>query len=94
MTEVTRLRKATGAGMMDCKKALEEANGDMDKAIDIIRKKGQLVASKRADRNATEGAVLSGVASDNNFGAVITLNCETDFVAKNQEIKNNKETLF
>jgi len=94
MTEVTRLRKATGAGMMDCKKALEEANGDMDKAIDIIRKKGQLVASKRADRNATEGAVLSGVASDNNFGAVITLNCETDFVAKNQEFINLAQVIL
>lgn len=94
MAEITRLRKATGAGMMDCKQALEEANSDMDKAIEIIRKKGKLVASKRADRNATEGAVLSGVTSDNNFGAVITLNCETDFVAKNQEFINLAQVIL
>lgn len=85
LADITKLRKATSAGMMDCKKALEEANGDMDKAIEIIRKKGQLVASKRSDREATEGAVLSAVTPDGKFGAVIALNCETDFVAKNAD---------
>ena len=85
LAEITKLRKATGAGMMDCKKALEEANGDMEKAIENIRKKGQLVASKRADRDASEGNVLSGLTADAKFGAVIALNCETDFVAKNAD---------
>lgn len=79
--DVSKLRKMTGAGMMDCKKALTEANGDFDAAIDAIRKKGQLLASKRADREASEGCVLAGVSG--NVGAVIALNCETDFVAKN-----------
>jgi len=81
-SEVSKLRKATGAGMMDCKKALQESNGDFEAAIDIIRKKGQLIASKRADREATEGVVIAGI--DNNKGAIIVLNCETDFVAKNE----------
>jgi elongation factor Ts len=84
-SEVAKLRKATGAGMMDCKKALEESNGDFEKAIEIIRKKGQLVASKRADREASEGCVLSGVAADGKYAAVVALNCETDFVAKNAD---------
>lgn len=81
--DVNKLRKHTNAGMMDCKKALEEANGDFDKAVEILRKKGQKIAAKRADREATEGCVLSGTTSDNTFGAVVSLNCETDFVAKN-----------
>jgi elongation factor Ts len=85
ITEITKLRKLTGAGMMDCKNALTESNGDIEKAIEIIRKKGQLVASKRSDREAAEGVVLASVTSDNKFGAVSVLNCETDFVAKNQE---------
>jgi elongation factor Ts len=85
LADITKLRKATGAGMMDCKHAMEEANGDMDKAVDIIRKKGQLVASKRADREATEGVALAGITADGKFGAVVALNCETDFVAKNQD---------
>lgn len=84
-TEVAKLRKMTGAGMMDCKKALEEANGDYEKAVDIIRKKGQLVASKRADRDADEGCALAGVSTDGTTGAVVVLNCETDFVAKNED---------
>lgn len=75
----------TGAGMMDCKKALEEANGDYEKATEIIRKKGQLVAAKRADRDATEGVVLTNVSADGTFGALTVLCCETDFVAKNQD---------
>ena len=83
--EVARLRRVTLAGMMDCKKALEEANGDFDKAIEIIRKKGQAVANKRADREATEGVVLSKVAASGTWGAMIVLNSETDFVAKNAE---------
>lgn len=74
----------TGAGMMDCKKALEEANGDYEKAKEIIRKKGQLVASKRADREATEGVVLSKVSADSGFGALTVVCSETDFVAKNE----------
>lgn len=82
--EVNKLRKQTGAGMMDCKKALVEADGDFDTAIDILRKKGQKVAAKRADREATEGCVLAGTNSDDTFGAIVSLNCETDFVAKNE----------
>jgi elongation factor Ts len=82
--EVKKLRTMTGAGMMDCKRALEESNGDFDQAIDIIRKKGQAVASKRADREATEGAVIAGVTADLRRGAIVVLNCETDFVAKNE----------
>jgi elongation factor Ts len=82
--DVNKLRKMTGAGMMDCKKALTEANGDFDAAVDIIRKRGQVIASKRADREATEGAVLSRVDATGKYGALIVLNCETDFVAKNE----------
>lgn len=81
--EVNKLRKQTGAGMMDCKKALVEAEGDFEKAVDILRKKGQKIAAKRADRDATEGCVLSATNADHSFGAVMSLNCETDFVAKN-----------
>lgn len=83
-SDVSKLRKTTGAGMMDCKNALQDADGDFDKAIEIIRKKGQAVANKRADREATEGVVLAQTNSDNTFGALIVLNCETDFVAKNE----------
>ena len=82
--EVNKLRKATGAGMMDCKKALVEAEGDFDKAIDILRKKGQKVAAKRADRESTEGAAVAKVNSDNTSGVAIVLGCETDFVGKNE----------
>ena len=81
-TEVATLRKMTGAGMMDCKKALEEANGDYEQAVAIIRKKGQLVASKRADREATEGCVIAKVSVDATKGVLTVLSCETDFVAK------------
>ena len=81
--DVMKLRKATGAGMMDCKNALTDADGDFDRAVEIIREKGKLVASKRSDREASEGAVLAKVSDDNKCGAVIILNCETDFVAKN-----------
>ncbi len=81
--DVNKLRKQTGAGMMDCKKALQEAEGDFEQAVDILRKKGQKIAAKRADRDATEGCVLAGTTGDNGFGAIVSLNCETDFVAKN-----------
>jgi elongation factor Ts len=83
--DVAKLRRMTLAGMMDCKKALEESNGDFDKAVEIIRKKGQAVANKRADREATEGVVLSKVTANCKLGAMIVLNSETDFVAKNAE---------
>jgi elongation factor Ts len=83
--DVVKLRKSTGAGMMDCKNALTESNGDFDRAVEIIRERGKLVASKRADREATEGAVLAKVSEDNKFGAIVVLNCETDFVAKNEK---------
>ena len=82
--DVVKLRKVTGAGMMDCKSALADAGGNFDRALDIIREKGKLVASKRADREATEGVVLAKVTADKKFGALIVLNCETDFVAKNE----------
>ncbi len=83
--DVAKLRRVTLAGMMDCKKALEEAEGNFDKAIEIIRKKGQAVANKRSDREATEGVVLSRVSQNGKLGAVIVLNSETDFVAKNAD---------
>ena len=82
--DVVKLRKVTGAGMMDCKNALAEADGNFDRALEIIREKGKLVASKRADRDATEGAVLAKTTEDKKFGALVVLNCETDFVAKNE----------
>lgn len=81
--EVNKLRQATGAGMMDCKKALVEAEGDFDKAIDVLRKKGQKVAAKRADRESSEGAAVSKINADNTVGVAIVLGCETDFVGKN-----------
>ncbi|MDX1629894.1 MAG: translation elongation factor Ts [Fulvivirga sp.] len=83
--EVNKLRKMTGAGMMDCKKALTEADGDFDKAIDLLRKKGQKVSASRADREASEGSVFVKTNEDNTEGVLIALNCETDFVAKNEE---------
>jgi elongation factor Ts len=82
--EVGKLRKTTGAGMMDCKKALVEAEGDFDKAIDILRKKGQKVAAKRADRESSEGVAAAKVNADNTAGVAIVLGCETDFVGKNE----------
>ena len=82
--EVNKLRQATGAGMMDCKNALVEAEGDFDKAIEILRKKGQKVAAKRADRESSEGAAVAKVNADNTAGVVIVLGCETDFVGKNE----------
>lgn len=92
--DVVKLRKSTGAGMMDCKKALLEADGNFEKAIEIIRKKGQLVASKRADREANEGVVLAKVSSDKKTGVIIVLNSETDFVAKNQSFISFAESIL
>ncbi|GAL60933.1 translation elongation factor Ts [Algibacter lectus] len=82
--EVNKLRQATGAGMMDCKKALVEAEGDFDKAIEVLRKKGQKVAEKRADRDSSEGAAVSKINADQTEGVAIVLGCETDFVGKNE----------
>jgi elongation factor Ts len=83
MTDISHLRKMSGAGMMDCKGALEEADGDFDKAMEIIRKKGQAVAAKRSDREASEGCVLA--EDKDGFAAIVALKCETDFVAKNEQ---------
>jgi elongation factor Ts len=85
VADVNKLRKQTGAGMMDCKKALVENDGDFEKAIDYLRKKGQKIAAKRAGKEATEGFVLAKTNSDKNFAAIVMINCETDFVAKNQD---------
>ncbi|MCS7027717.1 MAG: translation elongation factor Ts [Bacteroidia bacterium] len=83
--EVNKLRQQTGAGMMDCKKALEEAQGDFQKAIEILRRKGQKISANRQDKEAKEGLVVCAVAQDKKSGAIIELNCETDFVARNEE---------
>ena len=85
--DVAKLRQQTGAGMMDCKTALVEANGSFDEAINILRKKGQKVAAKRADRDASEGVAITKINSDNTSGVTIVLACETDFVAKNDSYK-------
>lgn len=82
--EVNKLRQMTGAGLMDCKQALSENNGDFEAAIDFLRKKGAKIAAKRADREATEGAVIAKTNSEGTVGVVIVLSCETDFVAKNE----------
>jgi len=86
--QVNELRKKTGAGMMDCKKALTEADGDMEKAIEILRKKGAAVASKRAERSANEGLIVTKISDDRKHGAIAEVNCETDFVAKNNDFVN------
>jgi elongation factor Ts len=83
--QVNELRKKTGAGMMDCKKALVEAEGDFEQAIAVLRKKGQKIAEKRADRDSSEGAVIAKVNDAGNKGVIVSLNCETDFVAKNDD---------
>src|SRR6187402_2159975 len=83
--DVNKLRQQTGAGMMDCKKALEETNGDFEAAVDFLRKKGAKVAANRMDRDAKEGVVLAKTASDNKTAVVVSVNCETDFVAKNAD---------
>jgi elongation factor Ts len=83
--DVKKLRDLTGAGMMDCKKALAEAEGDFDKAVEVLRKKGQKVSAKRADREANEGVVIASVSDDKTKGVVVKLSCETDFVAKGED---------
>jgi len=85
--EVNKLRQMTGAGMMDCKKALVEAEGDFDKAIEILRKKGQKLSEKRADRETTEGSVFARVSEDGANGILVAFTCETDFVAKNEDFQ-------
>ncbi len=93
-TDVNKLRQMTGAGMMDCKKALTEANGDFEGAIDILRKKGQKVSASRSDRETTEGAVFIKTNADNTEGTIIALNCETDFVGKNEEFQKLGNTIL
>ena len=83
--EINKLRQATGAGMMDCRKALTETNGDFEAAIDWLRKQGQKVAAKRSDREAKEGVIIAQTSADNKTGFVVTISCETDFVSKNAD---------
>ena len=83
--EINKLRQATGAGMMDCRKALTESNGDFEAAIDWLRKQGQKVAAKRSDREAKEGVILAKTSADNKIGYVVCISCETDFVSKNAD---------
>ena len=92
--EVNKLRQMTGAGMMDCKKALTEAEGDFEKAIDILRKKGQKVSASRADRETKEGTIVTSVSTDGTVGTLLSLTCETDFVAKNEEFVAFANTLL
>ena len=92
VADIAKLRKMTGAGMMDCKKALQEAEGDFEKAKDIIREKGKLVASKRADRTATEGVVITKIVEGKAY--MVCLACETDFVAKNSEFSATANTIL
>jgi elongation factor Ts len=87
-SDVNKLRQQTGAGMMDCKNALVEANGDFEAAVDILRKKGQKIAAKRGDNEAREGLIISQATADGKAGVIVTLNCETDFVAKNDGYKS------
>jgi elongation factor Ts len=84
-SDINKLRQATGAGMMDCRKALTESNGDFEAAIDWLRKQGQKVAAKRSDREAKEGVVLANTTADNKTGIVLCISCETDFVSKNAD---------
>lgn len=92
--EINKLRQTTGAGMMDCRKALVESDGDFEKAIDYLRKKGQKVAALRSDREAKEGVVIAKTTADNKTGFIITLACETDFVAKNAEFVAFAQTIM
>lgn len=92
-SDVNKLRTVTGAGMMDCKKALEETGGDMEAAIDFLRKKGQKVAANRADREAKEGVVVAKTNAEGNKGIIIKLTSETDFVSKNEDFKSFAESI-
>ena len=87
-TQVKDLREKTGAGMMDCKRALEEANGDVQKAIEILRKKGASVAAKRAEKSANEGLIVTKISDDKKSATILEINCETDFVAKSEDFVN------
>ncbi len=91
--DVNNLRKQTGAGMMDCKNALVETDGDFEAAVDVLRKKGQKVAAKRGDNEAKEGVVFAQATTDGKTGVVLALNCETDFVAKNDDFRNFVQSL-
>ena len=91
--DVNKLRKQTGAGMMDCKNALVETNGDFEAAVDVLRKKGQKVAAKRGDNEAKEGVIFAQTSEDATSGIVLTLNCETDFVAKNDDFRGFVQSL-
>lgn len=91
--DVNKLRQQTGAGMMDCKNALVEANGDFEAAIDILRKKGQKIAAKRGENDAKEGVIFAQTTEDGSAGVILTLNCETDFVAKNDNFRNFVQSL-
>ena len=93
-SQVNELRQKTGAGMMDCKKALTEANGDNEKAIEILRKKGAAVAAKRAEKSANEGLVLLKISDDKKTGVIVEINCETDFVAKSADFTNLADSLL
>ena len=92
--DVMKLREATGAGMMDCKKALTESDGDFDKAVEILRKKGQKVSEKRADRDANQGLILIKISDDKSKASAIELNCETDFVARNEDFQAKAQTFL
>ncbi|MBO6523365.1 MAG: elongation factor Ts [Balneolaceae bacterium] len=92
--DVKKLRDMTGAGMMDCKKALAEADGDFEKAVEILRKKGQKVADKRSDREAKEGLILTRISDDAKKAAAIEINCETDFVARNDDFQAQAEAFL
>ncbi|MFH1004036.1 MAG: translation elongation factor Ts [Bacteroidota bacterium] len=93
VSEINRLRHITGAGMMDCKKALIEANGDSDKAIEILRKKGQKIVANRSSHDAKEGIVLAKISADEKKGILVSVNCETDFVARNEEFSAYVNTI-
>ena len=91
-SDVKKLREQTGAGMMDCKKALEEADGDFDRAVEILRKKGQKLSEKRADRKADQGLIATRVGDDGHKAAALEINCETDFVARNDDFQARTES--
>src|SRR5664280_3876741 len=93
-SQVNELRQKTGAGMMDCKRALTEANGDYEKAIEILRKKVAAVAAKRAEKSANEGLVLLKISDDKKTGVIVEINCETDFVAKSEDFTNLADSLL
>ena len=92
-SEVNKLRQQTGAGMMDCKNALVESNGDFETAVDVLRKKGQKIAAKRGENDAKEGIIIAQSTEDSKAGVIVTLNCETDFVAKSEEFKESAKQI-